>query len=134
MNNGKVLSVKNGNYIGNVPPYGYRKVRIKDGKRYAYTLEPDPIEAPILKAIFTWYADGIGTTHICDKLEEMGVKPRKAKAWSPYSIAGFSTINTISARLFGHTEQQCAPSRTVTSLFDGRGRMTIWCLTGSMSL
>lgn len=89
MNNGRILSVKNGNYIGNVPPYGYRKVRMKDGKRYAYTLEPDPIEAPILKAIFTWYADGIGTTHICDKLEEMGVKPRKAKAWSPYSIAGF---------------------------------------------
>lgn len=89
MSNGRVLSVKNGNFIGNVPPYGYRKIRIKEGKRYAYMLEPDPIEAPILKAIFSWYADGIGTTQICDRLNAVGAKPRKAKVWSPYTIISF---------------------------------------------
>lgn len=89
MNNGRIMSVKNGNFIGNVAPYGYRKVRIKEGKRYAYTLEPDPIEAPVLRSIFAWYAGGIGTTQICDRLDAMGVKPRKAEKWSPYTIISF---------------------------------------------
>lgn len=89
MNNGRILSVKNGNFIGNTPPYGYKKIKIKEGKRYAYTLEPDPIEAPILKAIFTWYADGMGATQICDKLDAMSIKPRKTNNWSPYTIINF---------------------------------------------
>lgn len=88
MHNGRLLAVKNGNYIGNVPPYGYKKVCVREGKRTAYTLEPDPIEAPVLRAIFSWYADGVGTTQICDKLDELGAKPRKAEHWSPYTLLG----------------------------------------------
>ena len=74
MNNGRLLSVENGNYIGNKPPYGYRKIQIKDGKRKCFTLEPIPEEARIVKLIFEMYAEGNGVHRIAMKLNEMGVR------------------------------------------------------------
>lgn len=74
MNNGRLLSVENGNYIGNKPPYGYRKIQIKDGKKKCFTLEPIPEEARIVKLIFELYAEGNGVHRIAAKLNEMGVR------------------------------------------------------------
>ena len=37
MGNGRLLSVQNGNFIGQKPPYGYNKVVIKEGKRKCHT-------------------------------------------------------------------------------------------------
>ena len=45
MYNGRLLSVENGNFIGNTAPYGYRKNQIKEGKKKTFTLEPVPEEA-----------------------------------------------------------------------------------------
>ena len=88
MNNGRLLSVQNGNFIGNHAPYGYKKIEIKEGKKKCYTLEPIPEEAPAVKLIFDMYAQGIGSTRICDKLEELGFKPRDAKHWTEPTIRG----------------------------------------------
>ena len=35
-------------YVGNKPPYGYRKVSYKEGKRTCYTLELDPVYADVI--------------------------------------------------------------------------------------
>ena len=40
MGNGRLLSVQNGNFIGQKPPYGYNKVVIKEGKRVTATEKP----------------------------------------------------------------------------------------------
>lgn len=74
MYNGRLLSVENGNYIGNKPPFGYRKIQIKDGKKKCFTLEPVPEEARIVKLIFQLYADGNGVHKIAMKLNEMGIR------------------------------------------------------------
>lgn len=86
MNNGRLLSVQNGNFIGNTAPYGYRKVLIKEGKRKCFTLEPHPDEAPFVKMIFELYRDGTGATRICDVLDSLGAPPRKGKSWHPDTI------------------------------------------------
>ena len=52
--NGRIASVKNGNFIGQTAPYGYRKIVIKEGKQTCHTLEPDPDTAPVVKYIFEY--------------------------------------------------------------------------------
>jgi hypothetical protein len=86
MNNGRLLSVQNGNYLGTVPPYGYNKIKVKEGKRTCHTLEPNPDEAPIVKLIFEMYRDGYGSHTIARKLNEMGVPAPKGPEWSPESL------------------------------------------------
>lgn len=80
---GRLASVKEGRYLGSIPPYGYQKVKIKDG----YTLEPNQDEAPIVKMIFDLYTstERIGVSKITRKLNEMNIKARKGN-WSPSTI------------------------------------------------
>lgn len=86
MGNGRLLSVQNGNFIGQRPPYGYRKAVIKEGKRKCHTLEPDPETAPIVQMVFKMYADGISAGEIARRLNSMGVKSALGKSWTVASI------------------------------------------------
>ena len=86
MNNGRLLSVRNGNFIGQTAPYGYKKVQIKEEKRKCYTLEPDHEKAPIVKLIFELYRDGYGMTRISDKLDALGVPSPSGGKWVPDTI------------------------------------------------
>ena len=81
MGNGRLLSVQNGNFIGQRAPYGYKKVQIKEGKRKCHTLEPDPDTAPVVKMIFEMYASGMGTTTIADKLTAMHIPAPSGGEW-----------------------------------------------------
>lgn len=87
MNNGRLLSVQNGNYIGNKPPYGYNKIMVKDGKRKCYTLEPNPDQAPVVKKIFEMYRDGYGSHRIARTLDAIGVPTAKGGTWSPETLS-----------------------------------------------
>ena len=79
---GRLASVQEGNFIGSVPPYGYDKV--KDGK--TYTLQPND-EADTVRLIFDlWTKDGLGTTTIANRLNDLHIKPRKSELWSNASI------------------------------------------------
>ena len=90
--NGRLASVKNGNFIARVAPYGYRKISYKENKRTVYTLEPHPEQAPIVKRIFELYASGIGPTRICDIFESEHIpSPSGTKLWSPNSFKSMFT-------------------------------------------
>lgn len=86
MNNGRLLAVENGNFIGQAPPYGYNKTRIKEGKRYCYTLVPNPEEAPIVRLVYESYLEGLGCTRIADKLNALGVPVRNGERWTDSTI------------------------------------------------
>lgn len=79
--NGRLQSVKNGNYIGQTAPYGYKKVQYKDGKLKCFTLEPIPEEAEVVKMVFEMYRDGIGMVRIADKLNDMHIPSAKGGKW-----------------------------------------------------
>lgn len=87
MGDGKLLAVKSGQYIGTVPPYGYRKVAYKDGRKTCRTLEPLPEEAEIVKRIFELYCSGVGSTGICAALEAEHARAPQGKDWSPTTIS-----------------------------------------------
>ena len=84
--NGRLASVKSGNFIGNAAPYGYRKIAIKEGKRTCHTLEPHPDEALIVKRIFELYASGLGTGKIAAQLDHEHVPAPRGESWSSGSI------------------------------------------------
>lgn len=87
LNRGRVASVKNGHFIGSVPPYGYRKVKIGTGKDAYHTLEIIPEEADALRLMYQMYLDGNGFTNIAKQLDSLGIHPRKSVHWSPAAIS-----------------------------------------------
>ena len=87
MKRGIDYAVQQGSYVASIPPYGYRKVRVLVGKKKLPTLEIVEEEAKIVRLIFHWHVyENLGYQRIADRLDEMGVKPRKVKRWCPNSI------------------------------------------------
>ena len=85
MANGKALAAENGNYLGSHAPFGYKRVRYKEGKRHISTLEIIPDEAEIVREIYRMYADGMGSVRICKHLNQY-CKPQRGKLWARSSI------------------------------------------------
>lgn len=87
LKSGKLLAVKNGNYIGSHPPYGYIKTSYKEGRTTCHSLAPHPVEAEVVKRVFELYSRGVGTVRICEVLDLEHIKPPRGKKWAPSSIS-----------------------------------------------
>lgn len=84
---GRLASVAQGNYLGTLPPYGYKKIKVKDGKKDCPTLIEDPETANVVRMIFDMYVNkNMGRDSICRTLDKMGVKPPKGENWSPSAM------------------------------------------------
>lgn len=93
---GRISSVQEGNFIGSIPPYGYKKVRMANHK--GYTLSPIPEQEKIVKLIFHLYAQGetrsdgsnrkLGVASIVRKLNTMGIPSQRGEAWTYSSVNG----------------------------------------------
>ena len=81
------ISLRAGNFVNGVTPYGYERTWTIEGKRKCPTLEIVEDEATVVKMIFDWYGnEGIGATKICQRLNAMGIKARKGGIWKKSSI------------------------------------------------
>lgn len=114
LNNGRLLSVQNGNYVGQKAPYGYKKAIIKEGKKKCHTLEPDPNEAPVVKLVFDLYKQGNGVSRIIDKLMELGIRSPQGTIWAP------TTIRTMLSNEHYIGKVRWYHKRTIKSVQDGR--------------
>lgn len=87
---GKLASVREGNYVGSVAPFGFKRVKklYPDGKRHYWTLEEKPEEADVVRSIFEWYCnEGLTASNICRRLEKMGIRTKNGKPkWEPYTL------------------------------------------------
>lgn len=85
---GKLLSVKEGNYVGSTAPYGFDRVKKTDAKKPYFTLVERKDQADIVRMIFNWYCnDDIGVTAICRRLEGIGAKTKTGcSTWKPAMI------------------------------------------------
>ena len=83
MSRGTLRSISEGNYVGSIPPYGYDKVWITEGKRKCPTLAINEEQANVVRMIFDMYTNqNMGMVSICHRLDELGVKPPKGEHWS----------------------------------------------------
>lgn len=83
MQAGRIASVKEGNYIGTNPPYGYRKINPEPKVR---TLEIIPEEANAVRMIFDMYLSGKGTKAIATRLNQLQILPQKSPMWEKVSV------------------------------------------------
>lgn len=87
LNRGRLLSVSQGNYIGSQPPYGYDRDVVVEGKRKCPTLKINEAEADVVRMVFDMYVNqDMGRVNIAHRLNDLGVKPRKAEMWQQYQI------------------------------------------------
>ena len=85
--NGRLASVSQGNFIGSIPPYGYDKIWVAEGKKKCPTLQIKEDEANIVRMIFDMYVNqNIGVHNIANKLDEMNIKAPRKKHWSADTI------------------------------------------------
>lgn len=92
---GKLASVKEGNYVGSVAPYGFDRITKEDGKKTYHTLIERKDQADVVRMVFNWYCnEDIGVTAICRRLEDLGVKTKTGgKYWHTYQI--FSMLENV---------------------------------------
>ena len=92
---GKLASVKEGNYVGSVAPYGFDRIEKSDGKKTYHTLIERKDQADVVRMVFNWYCnEDIGTTAICRRLESLGVKTKTGgDRWRSYQI--FSMLENV---------------------------------------
>ena len=80
---GREAAVKRGCYIGNIPPYGYNRIKI--GKDH--TLEPNE-NADIVRMIFHWYAnEDMAINAIAKRLNDMDIPSPDEKKWKPEVVS-----------------------------------------------
>lgn len=87
MQRGTLRSVSEGNFLGSIPPYGYDKVFITEGKRKCPTLAINEEQANVVRMIFDMYVNqDLGTNLIANRLDELHITPPKGEHWSPIAI------------------------------------------------
>lgn len=87
MMRGKLLSISQGNYCQSIPPYGYNKIWVTEGKRKCPTLAINEEQANVVRMIFDMYVnEDMGMTNICHRLDDMGIKPPRGERWSPPAL------------------------------------------------
>lgn len=83
MEAGRIAAVKEGCFIGSIPPYGYERYRRNDGK---YSLKIAPEEAENVRFIFESRAEGKSMTEIANNLTDSGIPTRKGTTWQSATI------------------------------------------------
>ena len=68
----KQMNIRNGCFVGSIPPYGYLKSKLDNHKH-----EPDPIAALIVKRMYEMAANGDGVPTIRDWLNGENILPPK---------------------------------------------------------
>jgi hypothetical protein len=87
MGRGTLRSVSEGNYVGSIPPYGYDKIWVTEGKRKCPTLAINEEQANVVRMIFDMYVNkDMRMPSIAKHLDSMGVTPPKGEHWSTATI------------------------------------------------
>lgn len=82
---GRVSSVNEGKYVASIPPFGYKRKKLENGK--GYTLEPDEEESKTVMQIFNLFAyQELPINSIAKTLDYIGLKPRNSYCWNISSI------------------------------------------------
>lgn len=79
-------SASRGFLVHSGTPYGYSRVKVKDGKSQRASLEIDPHTAPIVRSIFHSAMRGDGLKAIAKALNADGIASPKSKRWGTTTL------------------------------------------------
>lgn len=87
---GRIASVQEGKFVGNRPPFGYRREKLTGES--GFTLAPDPEEAETVRLIYSLFLDDdLGISLIVRRLNDLHVPTRGGGRWSPATVRGILT-------------------------------------------
>lgn len=102
---GREISVSEGKFIGNIAPFGYDRVKLKDSK--GYTLSINQNEAPIVKEIFRLYTFESNTINsVVKQLNNMNLKPRISDEWTISSVKDILSNPTYIGKIVWNRRKQ----------------------------
>ena len=79
-------SASRGFFLASRAPFGYKRIKVKDGAKERPTLEVDPATAPVVKEIFQSSFMGAGLKEICKQLNDRGITNR-GRRWYKSGLA-----------------------------------------------
>ena len=92
-------SASRGFFLTSRPPYGYRKIKVKDGGKERPKLEVDPYTAPIAARIYRMLLQGNGLTEIAKSLNGEGIPAPKGKRWNKTTLHKIATNQAYTGTL-----------------------------------
>lgn len=102
---GRELSAQEGKFVGNIAPFGYDRVKLKDAKGYCLSINQD--EAPIVKEIFRLYAfENTSINSVAKQLNKLNLKPRIANKWTISSVKDILSNPTYVGKLTWNRRKQ----------------------------
>ena len=102
---GREVSVSEGKFVGNIAPFGYTRIKLKNAKGYTLCINED--EAPIVKEIFRLYtfeSNTIGS--VAKQLNDMNLKPRISDEWNISSVKDILSNPTYIGKIVWNRRKQ----------------------------
>ena len=102
---GREISVSEGKFVGNIAPFGYDRVKLKNSKGYTLSINQD--EAPIVKEIFRLYTFESNTINsVAKQLNNMNLKPRISNEWTISSVKDILSNPTYIGKIVWNRRKQ----------------------------
>ena len=102
---GRELSAQEGKFVGNIAPFGYDRVKLKDAKGYTLSINQD--ESPIVKEIFRLYClENTTINSVTKHLNNLNLKPRIANEWSISSVKDILSNPTYIGKIVWNRRKQ----------------------------
>ena len=102
---GRELSASEGKFVGNIAPFGYDRVKLKDSKGYSLSINSE--EAPIVKEIFRLYTfEGNTINSVTKQLNDMNLKPRISNEWTISSVKDIIANPTYIGKIVWNRRKQ----------------------------
>jgi len=107
INRGLRESASRGFYMPSRPPYGYRRVMVRDGSKERPRLEVEPHQAQVVATIFHDIIEGKGLTEIMKEINNSGVAGPKGKTWGKTTLYKILTNEAYTGTLtWGRTSKR----------------------------
>ena len=113
LSRGLHLTIEKGGYVSNIP-FGYKR----GYKNKVPTLVPDPEESKYVQMIFSLYNEGYGCQEICNRLNMLGVRPRRSDMFSRSSVRKILTNPVYIGKIVWGQKKHIT-----TKSFNGRKRI-----------
>lgn len=92
-------SASRGFYMGSHTPYGYQRIKVKDGNKERPRLEPNPHEAPVVTRVFRDVLEGKGLKEVAGALEREGIAGPTGKGWGKTTLHRILTNEAYTGKL-----------------------------------
>ncbi len=104
---GRYASMREGKFVGSVPPFGYEIVKLKGEK--GNTLRPIPEQAAIVQRIFREFLQGRAQNAIASGLNRDGIRTAHNKAWTVMTVRDMLR----NAHYAGYTSSGFRPTKKI---------------------